>query len=135
MEFDILKIQRLCIGNPTFVHILVIPKNMVTRLPIRTTYHRDSPFQYSSEDCITYTTGTLNNATRFTLYRKLHFTQLTELSIQVLHIYIYIYIYIFKTYHSSYGLFRYAGTTHLRITIAPTCTKIKNDAATLARRI
>ena len=42
---------------------------------------------------------------------------------------------LFKTYHSSYGLYRYAGTTHLRITIAPTWTKIKNDAAMLARHI
>ena len=42
---------------------------------------------------------------------------------------------LFKTYHSSYGLFRYAGTTHLRITIAPTCTKIKNDAAKVAQHI
>ena len=42
---------------------------------------------------------------------------------------------LFKTYHSSYGLYRYAGTTHMRITIAPTCTKIKNNVATLARHI
>ena len=27
---------------------------------------------------------------------------------------------LFKTYHSSYGLYRYAGMIHLRITIAPT---------------
>ena len=40
---------------------------------------------------------------------------------------------LFKTYHSYYGYYRYAGTTHLRITVAPTSTKIKNDA-NLARR-
>ena len=29
----------------------------------------------------------------------------------------------------------YAGTTYLRITIAPTCTKIKNNVAMLAQHI
>ena len=32
---------------------------------------------------------------------------------------------LFKTYHSFYGYYRYADTTHLKLTIAPTSNKIK----------
>ena len=41
---------------------------------------------------------------------------------------------LFKTYHSYYGYYHYADTPHLRFTVAPTSTKIKNDAMR-ARRI
>ena len=42
--------------------------------------------------------------------------------------------YFFKSYHTYYRDSRYMSTPHLRFTVAPTSTKIKNDA-TWARRI